>query len=79
LREALRGQAVEVAPSPLVTPRPAAPFHDRDERAHRRRTWQTSFDRNRRSPDNGCLLRIHGVPTALEPMLGMPRDIQQAA
>lgn len=70
---------VEVAPSPLVTPRPAAPFHSRDERAHRRRTWQTCFERNRRPPDGGCLLRIHGVPTALEPMLGMPRDIQHAA
>ncbi|MDO9016513.1 MAG: hypothetical protein Q7V43_06340 [Myxococcales bacterium] len=79
LREALRGQAVEVAPSPLVTPRPAAPFHSRDERAHRRRTWQTCFERNRRAPDDGCLLRIHGVPTALEPMLGMPRDIPHAA
>jgi len=79
LREALRGQSVEVGPSPLVTPRPAAPFHSRDERAHRRQTWQTCFERNRRPSDRGCLLRIHGVPPALEPMLGIPRDIQHAA
>jgi hypothetical protein len=79
LREALRGQSVEVAPSPLITPRPAAPFRSRDERAHRRQTWQTCFERNQRPPDRGCLLRIHGVPTALEPMLGIPRDIQHAA
>lgn len=79
LRDHLRGQHVDVGPSTLVLPRPATPFQTRDERAHRRQTWQVRFARNQRSLHDGCRLRIHGLPPVLDDLLGIPRDLPSAA
>ena len=79
LRDHLRGQRVDVGPSMLVLPRPATPFQTRDERAHRRQTWLVRFARNQRPLDDGCRLRIHGVPPVLDDLLGIPRDLPSAS
>ncbi len=79
LRDQLRGQHVDVGPSRLVLPRPATPFQTRDERAHRRQTWQVRFARNQRSLHDGCRLRIHGLPPVLEDLLRIPRDLPSVA
>ncbi len=79
LREQLRGQQVVVAPPVRLVPPPAVPFVIRDQRAHRRQTWQTQFTHNQRPPNSACLLRIHGIPTAIEDLLGTPRELPRVA
>jgi hypothetical protein len=77
LREHLDGQRVVVGSVSLVGPS-APPFRTRDERAHRRQTWQQRFQRNQR-PWDGTLVRVHGVPASLDEMLGKISEIQHAA
>lgn len=79
LREQLRGQQVEDVPPRQVVSPLAAPFVTRDERAHRRQTWQTQFSHNQSSPDDVCRLRIHGVPAVIEDTLGNPRELPRVA
>lgn len=79
LRETLGGQSVELGLAERVLLSTAAPFQTRNERAHRRQTWTQRDECNQRSPDAGGRLRVHGVPTALERLLGIPRDLPHAA
>lgn len=55
------------------------PITTRDERAHRRQTWKIRFERNQRSPEVGCCFNIDGVPSALDDLLGIPRELPRAA
>lgn len=68
-----------VAPPLRVMQAADAPFATRDARAHRRQTWQTRFARNQRRPNEGCRLRIHGVPASLEDLLGIPHELPRVA
>jgi hypothetical protein len=77
LREQLDGQHVVVETAPLVA-LPAAPFRTRDERAHRRQTWQQRLQRNH-CPHEGTRVRVHGVPASLDELLGTTRVIPCAA
>lgn len=48
LRDQLRGQQVVTA-TPIVAIQRRVPLTTRDQRAHRRHTWQDAFERNQRS------------------------------
>lgn len=73
LREQLDGQHVAAETTPLVV-LAEAPFRMRDERAHRRQTWQQRFERNQRSRGR-TLVRVDGVPASLDELLGTTRVI----
>jgi len=79
LRDQLRGQRVEVTATPIVAIQRRVPVTTRDQRAHRRHTWQEAFERNQRPPEDGCLIRVYGVPPVLEDLLGTARHLPLVA
>ena len=77
LREHLDGQRVVIEDAPFVVAPPPA-FRTRDERAHRRQTWQQRWKRNQRGAE-GPLVKVHGVPASPNETLGAIREIPHAA
>ena len=70
---------MEVTATPIVAIQRRVPVTTRDQRAHRRHTWQEAFERNQRPPEDGCLIRVYGVPPVLEDLLGTARHLPLVA
>lgn len=79
LHETLAREHVEIRPSAQPPARRPAPrILERDQRAHRRRTWDERLARNAR-PHDAPPIRIHvsGVPPKLARAVGLPSSASQ--
>ena len=80
LRDALDAQHVEVTlpPTPTLDPERHGRY-SRDQRAHRRQTWNERLAHNQCRPGTEPQILIHGVPSAISNYHGLHRANQDAA